>query len=162
MTAPARGSGAPGDFDFFVGSWDGRQRRLREPLAGRDEWDELASVTRCWPAFGGAANIDEVVFADQGFSGLTVRLLDQATGRWSIYWVNSRNPLMDTDPVSGDFASGTGLFYCDQMWQDRPIKVRFTWTGITEVTAHWEQAFSVDDGATWETNWTADFTRRAD
>jgi hypothetical protein len=27
------------------------------------------------------------------------------------------------------------------------------------MTLRWEQAFSLDDGQTWETNWTADFTR---
>lgn len=160
MTAQGgAGTGAAGDFDFFVGSWAGRQRRLREPLSGCGEWDEFSSVTRCWSAFGGAANLDEVVFAELGYRGLTVRLLDPAAGRWSIYWVSSKDGLMDTNPVSGVFANGTGLFYCDQMWRDRAIRVRFTWTGITATTARWEQAFSIDAGATWETNWTADFTR---
>jgi hypothetical protein len=27
------------------------------------------------------------------------------------------------------------------------------------VTLHWEQAFSADGRHSWETNWTADFTR---
>jgi len=33
--------------------------------------------------------------------------------------------------------------------------------GAAPAAAHgrWEQAFSLDDGQTWETNWTADFTR---
>ena len=72
----AAGTGAPGDFDFLVGSWDGRHRRLRKALAGCDEWDEFTSTTTCWPAFGGAANIDEITVSDRGFAGLTVRLLD--------------------------------------------------------------------------------------
>ncbi len=29
-------------------------------------------------------------------------------------------------------------------------------------TARWEQAFSTDGGATWETNWTMDMTRIED
>ena len=32
----AAGTGAPGDFDFLVGSWDGRHRRLGKALAGCD------------------------------------------------------------------------------------------------------------------------------
>jgi hypothetical protein len=41
----------------------------------------------------------------------------------------------------------------------RRIEVRFTWTGIGTDAPHWEQAFSDDGGASWETNWIMDFTR---
>ena len=37
--------------------------------------------------------------------------------------------------------------------------VRFVWSKITANSAHWEQAFSADGGATWETNWHMDFAR---
>jgi hypothetical protein len=37
--------------------------------------------------------------------------------------------------------------------------VRFTWSGAATPTPRWEQAFSGDEGATWETNWIMDFTR---
>jgi hypothetical protein len=37
--------------------------------------------------------------------------------------------------------------------------VRFIWSGVTTTTPRWEQAFSEDDGETWETNWIMDFTR---
>jgi hypothetical protein len=36
--------------------------------------------------------------------------------------------------------------------------VRFLWLISDQNHARWEQAFSYDD-RTWETNWTADFTR---
>jgi len=35
----------------------------------------------------------------------------------------------------------------------KPIKMRFTGSHITPTSARWEQAFSPDDGKTWETNW---------
>jgi hypothetical protein len=28
------------DFDFLIGAWDGRQRKLKRRLVGCDEWDE--------------------------------------------------------------------------------------------------------------------------
>jgi hypothetical protein len=33
-----------GDFDFFVGSWQARNRRLTKPLADCDEWDEFGAT----------------------------------------------------------------------------------------------------------------------
>jgi hypothetical protein len=41
----------------------------------------------------------------------------------------------------------------------RPILVRFLWSGITEQTCRWEQAFSADGGATCEVNWIMESTR---
>lgn len=154
------GAGGAGDFDFFVGSWDSKQRRLREPLAGCQQWYEFSATTRCWSVFGGAANVDEVSIPDLGFSGLTVRLLDRASGEWSIYWANSRDGRLTLPPVVGRFTGGVGRFYSEEDYQGNPITVRFTWSEITPRSARWEQAFSVDGGGTWEANWIAEFTRR--
>jgi hypothetical protein len=54
--------------------------------------------------------------------------------------------------------AGPGEFYGEDRDDGRPIKVRYTWTKLDRDHARWEQAFSYDD-RTWETNWTADFTR---
>jgi hypothetical protein len=163
LPAPAvAGPAIPGhgDFEFFVGDWDGKQRRLRKALAGCTEWEELTSITRCWSVFGGAANADEVHFTELGVSGYTMRLLDVATGLWSIYWISSRDGLLGLPPVVGGFTDGVGQFYCEQDWEGTPITCRYTWTHSTPDTAHWEQAFSTDGRQTWEPNWTADFIRR--
>jgi hypothetical protein len=109
--------------------------------------------------FGGAANVDEVHFPDWSFSGLSVRLLNPATGEWSIYWVNSRTGELALPPVTGRFSDGVGVFYDKEQYEGHDITVRYKWSDITATTARWEQAFSLDDGQTWETNWIADFTR---
>jgi hypothetical protein len=149
-----------GDFDFFTGSWTAVNRRLRKPLAGDEDWDEFPSSTQCWPLFGGAANIDELSVPERGFSGVSLRLLDPATGMWSIYWANSRNGLLGLPPVVGRFTDGVGRFYAVEDYQGTPITVRFTWSRITASSARWEQAFSPDDRQSWETNWISDFNRR--
>lgn len=149
------------DFDFFVGSWDGVQRRLAKPLAGCSEWDEFGSTTQCFRLFDGAANMDELTVPDRGFKGVTLRLFDPARAEWSIYWANSRSGLLALPPVVGRFDGGVGLFYSDEIYQGTSITVRYQWSDITPVSARWEQAFSADGRSTWETNWTADFTRRA-
>ena len=41
------------------------------------------------------------------------------------------------------------------------MKVRFDWTTETPASAHWEQAFSYDHGATWHTNWIMDLRKAA-
>jgi hypothetical protein len=59
----------------------------------------------------------------------------------------------------GNFQNGVGTFEGDDTFRGKPIKVRFTWSRITPNAAHWEQAFSPDDGKSWETNWEMDLTR---
>ena len=61
--------------------------------------------------------------------------------------------------MHGGFAKGVGTFYGDDSFEGRPIRVRYLWSRITEQSARWEQAFSLDEGNNWETNWYMDFTR---
>jgi hypothetical protein len=62
-------------------------------------------------------------------------------------------------PVTGSFSGDTGTFDGPDTFGGRPVLVRFLWSGVTTPTPRWEQAFSTDNGQTWETNWTMDFTR---
>ncbi|MFG3712723.1 hypothetical protein [Micromonospora sp. NPDC047730] len=149
-----------GDFDFFVGTWDVANRRLRERHVGSDDWDEFPGVSVARSFFGGAGSFDEITFPTRGFSGATVRILDPAAGTWSIYWMNSRHGVLELPPVVGRFTDGVGTFLADDVDEGRPIRCRFVWSGVTATSCRWEQAFSTDGGRTWETNWTMDFTRR--
>lgn len=153
---PLPGAGA---FNFLVGSWRVRHHRLRERLTGCTEWDQFDSTSRCWSLFGGAANVDEVSVPDRGFSGMSVRLLDPATGNWAIYWANSRDGVLQLPPVVGRLTGDGGEFHSDEVIGGKPVKVRFIWSNITPVSARWEQAFSADGGQTWEINWIMEFTR---
>jgi len=85
-------------------------------------------------------------------------LIDAKTGLWSIWWFDPRNLVVDP-PVQGGFKDGVGSFECDDTLNGKPIKVRYRWTEITANSAHWDQAFSPDGGATWEVNWRMDFRR---
>lgn len=148
------------DFDFLVGNWRTTQRKMVKPLSGSDEWETATGTVVNHRMFDGAANVDELDLPVFGFKGISLRLLDPATQEWSIYWVNSRNGKLALPPVVGRFDEhGVGEFFSDEEWEGRQIRVRYRWSDITETSAHWEQAFSTDEGETWETNWTADFTR---
>jgi hypothetical protein len=147
------------NFDFLIGNWTSKQRRLREVLTGSDDWYEFDGITRCWSVFDGDGNIDEVRFPEQGYTGLTVRLFDPKTELWSIYWARNDTGLA-LPPTVGRFEQdGVGRFYDDEDWHGRPIRVRYQWTVLSDDACRWEQAFSTDQGETWETNWTAAFTR---
>jgi hypothetical protein len=148
------------DFDFWMGKWNVRNRRLVLRLAGSDEWDEFESKVAARQLPGGLGNED--VFCTEyggGFVGMSFRFYDPDSASWSIYWADSRRPGLLDPPVVGSFSGDTGIFEGDDTFGGRPIRVRFTWSGVTTPTPRWEQAFSDDGGKTWETNWVMDFTR---
>ncbi len=147
------------DFDFLMGTWRVHNRRLKERLKGSQEWLEFESTNEAQLLPGGVGNQD--VYRSEfwpGFVGITFRLFNPATKKWSIYWVDNRNHTVDP-PVVGGFSGEVGLFETDDTFEGRPIRVRFTWTRLGRDRALWEQAFSPDGGKSWETNWVMDFTR---
>ena len=148
------------DFHFLYGRWAVIHRRLKERGVGCQDWDEFEGITFCQGLMGGLCNVDENDFPDRGFQGLTFRSFDVEKQRWSIYWVNSRQGVLEA-PVHGRFENGVGRFVGEDLDAGRPVKVAFTWDATTAGVAHWSQAFSYDGGATWETNWTMAFTRTA-
>ena len=149
------------DFDFFHGSWRCHNRRLLKRLQNSNEWEEFEAMTPyCKPVLDGLGNIDEyrIDLPEGAFTGATLRLFNLATRDWTIYWMDSRNPKLDP-PMVGRFEDGRGIFFGDDSFDGKPIRVRFIWSPLTGTTCRWEQAFSVDGGKTWETNWTMSFTR---
>jgi hypothetical protein len=147
------------NFDFLVGDWTSTQRRLTEVLNGCTEWYEFAGITRCWSILDGAGNVDEVSFPTQDFSGVTLRLYRADRDEWSLYWASTRSGLAMPATVGRFDDTGVGTFTNEEEYGGRPITVRYQWLDITDRSCRWEQAFSTDGGATWETNWTADFQR---
>jgi len=150
--------GTAHDFDFLFGRWTVHNRRLRRRLAGSGEWDEFAAEHAARPLLDGMGNEDEFrTDHDGGFVGMSFRFFDAETQRWSIYWADSRRPGELDPPVFGTFSGDIGVFEGEDEFEGRPIKVRFIWSGTRTRTPRWEQAFSADDGETWETNWVMDF-----
>lgn len=148
------------DFDFWMGSWEVHGRRLRKRLAGCEDWDELEGSATAWPLLDGLGNVDEFrTDFDGGFAGMSLRVFDPGTRTWSIYWADSRFPGPLEPPVVGAFDGDVGEFECDDVFNGKPIRVRYTWSRADADAPRWEQAFSEDGGVTWETNWINDFER---
>ena len=152
------------DFDFFFGSWNVRHRYLKTRLAKSTEWLEIAGTCVTLPTMGGAGNMDDNLIEkpDGTYRAMTVRTYDAKTQSWAIWWFDGRTPHGPVDPpMIGRFKDGVGTFLADNTFDGKNIKVRFLWSAITPTSCRWEQAFSEDGGASWETNWEMDFTRTA-
>ncbi|HEX4710906.1 DUF1579 domain-containing protein [Phenylobacterium sp.] len=149
------------DWDWLVGRWRVRHSRLKARLAGSTEWEEFDGSSVAWLTLDGLGTVDDnVVELPSGtYRAVGIRAYDPKTGQWSIWWLDGRFPGQIEPPVRGGFKDGVGTFVGDDTLNGRPIKVRFMWSQITATSAHWEQAFSPDGGATWETNWRMAFTR---
>lgn len=147
-------------FAFQTGDWRVRHRKLRARLAGCADWAEYDGTCRAWEMLEGAGNVDDHWLDDPGgaYAAATVRRLDPETDLWSIWWLDGRFPGLGP-PVHGGFRDGVGTFLGKDEHEGRPIDVRFIWSRITETGAQWEQAFSADNGASWETNWVMEFAR---
>ena len=161
MAEATPNSVAPRDWDFLVGRWTIKHRRLTARLAGSTEWEEFGGTSILKLTLGGAGTFDENVIELPGgtYQAVGIRAYDAKTSQWSIWWLDARYPTSVEPPVRGSFKDGIGTFMGDDTFNGRPIKVRFVWSRITSTSAHWEQAFSPDGGATWETNWHMDFAR---
>lgn len=152
---------APGDFDFILGDWRVEHRRLNERLAGCQEWTAFSGLSSTRQTLGGFGNVEDNLlhFPEGDVRAIAMRSYDPATQSWSIWWLDARQPHRLDVPVVGRFVDGTGLFHADDVLDGRPIRVRFTWRQNPGGHPSWEQAFSPDAGATWETNWTMEFVR---
>jgi hypothetical protein len=148
------------DFAFQTGEWRVGHRKLRRRLVGDTQWAEFEGRCSAWEFMGGAANADDYAFDDPAgaYAGASLRRCDPANGKWSIWWWDSRTSDLGP-PVIGRFSKGVGIFLGDDVFNARPIKVRYTWSKITPTSAEWEQAFSPDNGTSWETNWIMAFER---
>ena len=159
---PARHPAARHAFDFLYGRWTVRHHRLDRRLVGDGEWTDFDGTAEARPLLGGLGNIDDNVLdlPSGRYEAVTLRLHDAALDRWSIWWIDARSPGIGA-PVHGSFVDGVGTFHGDDVHDGRPVRVRFVWSDITRRSAHWAQAFSIDGGATWETNWTMQLERVA-
>ena len=149
------------DFDFFHGRWRLRNRRLKARLAGCTDWEEFDATQECHPVLGGIGNVDHfhAVFPDgTPVEGMSIRIFDPRERLWSISWADNVACRL-LPPVFGSFSDGRGVFHGEDVLDGKPIRVVFHWSDITADSATWDQAFSADDGQTWETNWQMFMTR---
>jgi hypothetical protein len=150
------------DFDFLHGSWTVHNRYLKERLKNSSEWLEFDARSDVEPLLDGFGQLDRFAAVRHGapIEGITLRLFNPDTGEWWLHWADTVRPGVLLPPMVGRFIGGVGEFFGDESVDGRKVLCRFHWTRTPDGHPRWEQAFSVDDGTTWETNWIMTFTRR--
>jgi hypothetical protein len=158
----AAGPAAARGFDFLHGKWNVTHRKLKQRLAGNNDWFEFPGTLAVAPILAGLGNFDENVLSDPKgtFQASSLRLFNPGSNQWSIWWLDARLPTVEP-PVIGGFEGSKGTFYAQDVFNERLIRVRTTYEPLAPDRAQWTQAFSANDGAAWETNWIMDFKRSA-
>ncbi len=154
------------DFDFLFGRWKAANRKLEDPLADEPTtWLEFEAALENLPILDGLGNVDLYTapdFPGRGrYHGFGLRLFDPGEGVWRIWWASNPGTGQLDTPVVGRFSDGAGRFECDDTIGGRDLRVRYEWSDITPTSARWEQSFSFDGGATFESNWVIELTRAA-
>lgn len=149
------------DFDFLIGSWQTSYRRLRAPLSGSQEWYECEGTSVVHSFWDGSGNIEDghLHCPGQYVRSMTLRLYNESSHEWSLYWGTQAAGLAMPPQVGRFDEGGVGQFFARDTFSDKPIIVRYRWTKLHGDRPHFEQAFSPDDGTTWETNWICDYSR---
>ena len=142
------------DFDFFVGKWQLNNKKLKTRLNNCTEWTEFESTQEMYKVLNGIGNIDNFLatFAGEPFEGMTLRLFNPKTKLWSIYWADSNEGKLDP-PVLGSFENDVAHFITKDVFNEKNILVVFCWDARDKKNPVWSQAFSDDNGETWEWNW---------
>lgn len=141
------------DFYFLVGKWKLKDKKLKSRLTNSNEWIEFESTVEMQKLLNGIGNMDiyKTMFDGKPFEGVALRLFNPKTKLWSIYWTDSNVGVMDP-PVVGSFEGNIGRFYCKDKFNGKDIIVVFQWDKTDPNNPVWSQAFSPDNGKTWEWN----------
>ncbi|MGW5239931.1 hypothetical protein ACWEOW_13445 [Monashia sp. NPDC004114] len=149
------------DFDDEIGTWRTALAVLRPPLGGSGTWVEFAGTTHVSPVWGGAANLVQLDASGPAgeLHALSLRLYDEQTSQWHVHFA-SRGAGEVAPPAVGSFdEGGRGEFRSREVVAGRDVDVRFVIERPAEDSWRFEQSFSTDGGASWETNWVAVDTR---
>jgi len=148
------------DFDFEFGTWKAHLRLLGHRLAGAHDWIDYHGTLIVHPLWGGKGNMSEldVSNATSGIVGGALHLYNPSTRQWSVYFASETGGQLGV-PSVGRFENGRGELYDHESYRGRPVYVRQIFSNISPHTFDFAQAFSTDEGKTWETNLLIYYTR---
>jgi hypothetical protein len=149
------------DFDFLTGRHKVHHKKLKTRLNNCTEWIEFDGIQEMRQLLAGFGNLEShymTSFTGNPVEGMALRLFNPATRLWSIYWADSQKCVLDT-PVVGSFENNLGHFFAKDIFNGKEILVQFQWDAANYLRPVWSQAFSTDNGKTWEWNWYMYFSK---
>lgn len=147
------------DFDFLTGTHTVQHHKRNKRLTSASDWSDFEGWHQQESILAGAGNLEQHRMSGRDGStveGMALRLFDPQTRLWTIYWADSESGELDP-PMVGSFENNVGHFYGRDSWEGRPVLVQFVWDATDASEPKWSQAFSTDNGASWEWNWYMSF-----
>ena len=152
--------GKPASFAlyFLEGRWTIAHRQLMDAFAEAEEWREYAGQARFFTLLDGLVSVEELRTGDGRPFGGAMRTFDRTQRSWSDAWVSERSGVLQL-PQHGRFVDGVGTIESPDEYEGKPILARGVWRRIGADLVTWEQAFSLDGGKHWTSNWFMRFER---
>jgi hypothetical protein len=140
-----------------------RQRKVNGDLHVLGDWTPFEATATFEPALDGRAIFGKYsMHKPDGIQpAVDIRFFNPETKVWTIYWAGDKDYVWQDNPMKGGGSSGNALvFIMPDTFDGHAVLTRYMWRVCSHDEAHWEQAFSNDQGKTWTENWTMDFARK--
>lgn len=160
--AHRRGRRRPDDFATLEGGWRVVHRRLLRPLDGDGGWVRHEGDCVVTPILGGLGAVDDhrLVTPRGNVGRASFRIFDPARSQWSTWAVDGSSGQLGPRLI-GRRIGPVAVFYGADRFHGRPVDVRIRWSGLDEAPLRCEEAFSTDQGMSWQTFQVMEFMRLA-
>ncbi|MGI8580902.1 MAG: hypothetical protein ACR2KX_01815 [Chitinophagaceae bacterium] len=147
-------SSSPIDYNFLFGNHLVHHKKLKERLCNCDEWIDIYGSKNTESILTGIGNIEKHFLPESKsvMEAIALRLFNLSTKLWSLYWADNISGTLDS-PLQGSFEGNLGVFFGRDKFNGKNILVQFQYDKSDLENPVWGQAFSNDEGATWEWNW---------
>lgn len=136
--------------DFWVGEWE-LTTVGAAPGAPNKSRNKVSRI------MGGCVILEEFTGgAASKLDGHSVSAFDRATKQWKQTWVDNTASYLD---FKGGLVDGDMSFWREVEIQGKKVKQRMIWKDVKADSLKWLWQRSVDDGATWTTQWEIDYKR---
>jgi hypothetical protein len=126
-TMPSEAEG----FTFLNGNWRVFNRKVKEPMSGREEWIEFETKAKFFTLLDGLVSVEELRDAKGAPFGSAMRTFDRERRTWSDAWVSARDGVLQL-PSHGRFENGVGIWESPEELNGQEIRARGIWKRVSK------------------------------